>query len=211
MRSIHSHTAKMPDNCSPSSSINTHQQQQNSDIFASIQINEKQTINFRPAVLSPPIIIVGTHKNSLSNSFKNDQIKQKFEKIKEFVSNKVYSQHIVEPYFAIDTSTQDFSKSDELTEKIDEKPQEDIETLRKVIEAVSFNEPYMGEQLPLKWLRFEKSLEKLKNKGLFYASLSQVNLKIIVSSKSLHSSFSKNTHTLKRSYSQKSVRLYKHL
>lgn len=32
----------------------------------------------------------------------------------------------------------------------------------------------MGEQLPIKWMKFEQSLEKLKNKGLFYASLSQV-------------------------------------
>ncbi len=44
---------------------------------------------------------------------------------------------------------------------------------------IALNEKYMGEQLPIKWMKFEKSLEKLKNKGLFYASLSQV-INIIV-------------------------------
>jgi hypothetical protein len=50
----------------------------------------------------------------------------------------------------------------------------DVNSLKRVIELVALNEPYMGEQLPLKWMKFEKSLEKLKNKNLFYASLSQV-------------------------------------
>ena len=172
MRSIHSHTAKVPDNWSIPSSLNT--AQQNSDIETSVQFDEHHTIHFKHAVLSPPILIVGTHKNRLSNSLKDDQIKHSFEKIKEFVSNKIYSQHIVEPYFAIDTSTQDL-KDDGISRNKNEK-EIDIESLRKVIESVALNEPYMGEQLPLKWLKFEKSLEKLKNKGLFYASLSQVLL-----------------------------------
>jgi len=50
----------------------------------------------------------------------------------------------------------------------------DITCLKKIIELAAVNEPYMGEQQPLKWMKFEKSLEKLKSKNLFYASLSQV-------------------------------------
>jgi len=50
----------------------------------------------------------------------------------------------------------------------------DVHVLKKVIELAGLNEPYMGEQQPLKWMSFEKSLEKLKSKNIFYASLSQV-------------------------------------
>jgi hypothetical protein len=106
---------------------------------------------------------------------KNEIIKQKFEKIKEFVSGKIYANQVVEPYFSIDSVHPEpvtkFNLNDDVksNEKID-----DIEGLRRVIEVIALNEKYMGEQLPIKWMKFEKSLDKLKNKGLFYASLSQV-------------------------------------
>lgn len=99
---------------------------------------------------------------------KNDLIKQKFDKIKEFISDKIYAKNIVEPFFAIET-IETLSPND--TTLISD----DIEALKKVIELVSINEAYMGEQQPVKWQKFEKSLDKLKSKGLFYASLSQVD------------------------------------
>ena len=161
-KSIHFHTAKIPDSATLANATNTAS-------FNSIQIeDEKVKINFKYSTLSPPIIIIGTNKNGL-NGFPNKEeiIQQKFQRIKEFLVNKIYSNHIVEPYFAIDNMTVD---ADTISQQADP----EIETLKRVIEMVSLNEPYMGEQLPLKWMKFEKSLEKLKNKGLFYASLSQI-------------------------------------
>lgn len=104
--------------------------------------------------------------------------------MREYFSSKIYAKHIVEPYFAIDTEQLDDPLVEENLDPKEEKNsiektfKNDIIGLRKIIELVALNEPYMGEQQPLKWMKFEKSLEKLKNKGLFYASLSQVIFKV---------------------------------
>ncbi len=171
MRSIHSHAAKMPDNMS----ANLESVQTNETYTNTIKIDENYTINFKKSVLSPPIIIVGTFKNNLPGDHitKSDLIKQKFYKIKEFISNKVYNKHIVEPYFAVDTFVTESCNEDK-KETNNNNNLNEIEALKKVIELVSINESYMGEQQPIKWMKFENSLEKLKSKGLFYASLSQV-------------------------------------
>lgn len=176
LRSIHTHTAKIPD----SSNITTSQQ---TDVFSTIQIGDN-SISFKHACLSPPIVLVGTNKSKLNKSNRSDIIKQKFEKMREYFSSKIYAKHIVEPYFAIDTEQLDDPLVEENLDPKEEKNsiektfKNDIIGLRKIIELVALNEPYMGEQQPLKWMKFEKSLEKLKNKGLFYASLSQVIFKV---------------------------------
>jgi hypothetical protein len=122
--------------------------------------------------------VVGTKRNKIQDSLsKNEIVKQRFDAIKEFISDKIYANQIVEPYFAINTFDIEPKKKTSLFDETEidaEKRSDDIEALRRVIELISLNEPYMGEQLPIKWMEFEKSLEKLKNKGLFYASLSQV-------------------------------------
>lgn len=144
-KSIHSHTAKIPDTTGGSSNTC-------SETYTKLKIDETQTINFKHSSLSPPIIIVGTNKNLLNTfSNKNDIIKQKFDKVKEFVSNKIYANHIVEPYFALDNllDQPEQSKQGDFS---------DIEALKRIIELVALNEPYMGEQQPLKWMRFEKAL-----------------------------------------------------
>ena len=114
-------------------------------------------------------MIVGTNRNLLPGDLvaKNDLIKQKFDKIKEFISDKIYAKNIVEPFFAVSIETPSPNDTTLISD--------DIEELKKVIELVSINESYMGEQQPVKWQKFEKSLDKLKSKGLFYASLSQVD------------------------------------
>ena len=48
--------------------------------------------------------------------------------------------------------------------------------LRKHIETVSSKEPYMGEHMPLKWLRFEKAMSEAVEKGTNYLSLDKVRL-----------------------------------
>ncbi len=157
-----------------------------------IQIDADSTFTFKNAALSPPIIIVGTNKNSISSEIvdKDEYVRTKFARIKDFLLNKVYSNHIVEPYLAVDASLGDkkhkkdknnsISKND-LTVSGETNGEEkdnikDTHMLKKVIELASLNEPYMGELQPLKWMRFEKSLEKLKGKNIFYASLSQVKI-----------------------------------
>lgn len=161
MRSIHSHTAKTLD----SSKLSESNSQENE-------------FNIKNASFSPPILLVGTNKQRLNPLGINETIEKKFDTIREFVRNKTYEKHIVQPYFAIETN----EGACEL-EKIQNENMEsslfnkDLDHLRQTIKTVALNEPYMGEQQPLKWMNFEKSLEKLKSKGLFYASLSQVKLK----------------------------------
>ncbi len=172
-KSIHFHTAKIPDSAALAAST------ANVSNFDTIQIDdEKAKLDFKYSVLSPPIIIIGTNRNGLNSLPNRDEIiRMKFQKIKEFLANKIYSNHIVEPFFAIDNIPKgnEIQVSD-LAEGNTEPGNTDAEvkTLKRVIEMVGLNEPYMGEQLPLKWMKFEKSLDKLKNKGLFYASLSQI-------------------------------------
>ena len=170
MKSIHYHAAKMPD-------ITETQvdQNQSNEQYASIKLNENCEINLKKSLLSPPILIVGTNRHKLigDHVLKSDIIKQKFEKIKDFISNKIYAKHIVEPFFAVDTTSDSLRDSNDGSHQ-KETNSNDIEVLKKVIELVALNESYMGEQHPVKWMKFENSLEKLKSKGLFYASLSQV-------------------------------------
>lgn len=157
---------------------------------------------FHTGLMSPPILLVGTNKNGLAKlSSRNELIRKKFEHIREFISNKIYSNHIFEPYFAIEnmdnvvnislsaslSSSNKETSPRERTETIktnlsvvdgnlgaEKEYSDDLELLKRYIQIAALSEPYMGEQQPLKWMNFDKSLEKLKNKGLFYASLSQV-------------------------------------
>jgi hypothetical protein len=47
--------------------------------------------------------------------------------------------------------------------------------LKQLIEEVVLAEPYIGEQIPTRWLQFENDLHRLKKQqDNFYASLDQV-------------------------------------
>lgn len=174
MRSIHSHTAKMTESI-------PNVEKKSSDAKSTIQMDDKYNICFKNSLLSPPILIVGTNKNNISNHIlnKEDFIQEKLTKIKNFVSNKIYFPHIVEPYLTIDgpekndSSTKNQNNLEKRKNELVNKTN-NIKLLKKLIENVALNEPYMGEQQPIKWMKFEKCLEKLKSKNLFYASLSQV-------------------------------------
>ncbi|CAF0933242.1 unnamed protein product, partial [Didymodactylos carnosus] len=123
--------------------------------------NNSITLKSGEQRLSPPIIIVGTHRNSLSED-KNRLINEKFIKLQAMISKKPYAAHVIEPYFAVETVNTDLTDI------------ETIDKLKKVIEQVCFDEPYMGEQQPENWVRFETALNNLKRQGNFYASLDQV-------------------------------------
>lgn len=49
-----------------------------------------------------------------------------------------------------------------------------IMQLKEDIERVAGQQPYMGEQMPIRWLRFEQELTEKADSGTNYASLNQV-------------------------------------
>ena len=49
-----------------------------------------------------------------------------------------------------------------------------IAKLRRHIEEVVSREPYMGEQIPLSWLKFEHAVTQLKEQGTNFSTLQQV-------------------------------------
>lgn len=213
-KSIHYNTAKLT-NISTTATIGAIQPPPGSNVSSMIKLksetsedasNEKtsNSNSLKLGLMSPPILIVGTNKNGLAKANRSELVRKKFERIREFVSSKIYSNHILEPYFAIETTSLQQSSTSliaattttmtngEHKEELDDvmggqksdRPDSglsnsvDLEKLKKRIQIAALSEPYMGEQQPLKWMNFDKSLEKLKNKGLFYASLSQVRLSI---------------------------------
>jgi hypothetical protein len=172
MRSIHAHTGKIISSLDGNESHLTHDNVSKANEF------KDDASYLKNAMLSPPIIIVGTHKNKLNHlPNKQEVIRQKFDKIKDLISKSVYAKHVVDIYYSVETldEVDHGEPTDNLTNVNKDKTESDLEDLKRAIEKIALNEPYMGEQQPLRWTQFAKSLEKLKSKGLFYASLSQVS------------------------------------
>jgi hypothetical protein len=95
------------------------------------------------------------------------------------ISKKPYAKHIIKPYFALDTNHSDaadveqviqYNKKSFITLFFFQ-----IDQLKQTIEQIALNEPYIGEQIPTRWLEFENDLNRLKKQQEnFYASLDQV-------------------------------------
>ncbi|KAH9504609.1 hypothetical protein Btru_062423 [Bulinus truncatus] len=119
--------------------------------------------NLENTALSPPIFIVGTHRDSLSTdaASRADKIDTIFAKIRDFLVGKPYAQHVVLPFFAIENSAD---------------PGEDlqIEKLRAHIEFIASKQSYIGEQMPIKWLRFEQDITAQADAGIHFATYNQV-------------------------------------
>ncbi|XP_030844811.1 probable serine/threonine-protein kinase roco6 [Strongylocentrotus purpuratus] len=100
----------------------------------------------KTAQKSPPIFIVGTHRDSVQGNAKEkkEKIGSAFGKIRESIMERPFQCHVVPKYYAIENSLED--KDEELVE------------LRKHIEKVAMKESYMGEEIPLRWLLFEEAL-----------------------------------------------------
>ncbi|XP_033637020.1 uncharacterized protein LOC117297937 [Asterias rubens] len=112
--------------------------------------------------LSPPIFIVGTHKNSLGADPVERQrmIADKFRAIRTCIQGKPYQSHVLPTDFAI--------------ENCSDEADEEVVKLRECIELVARKESYMGEHIPLKWLRFQHSTVELVKKGTNYLSYEKV-------------------------------------
>ncbi|XP_030844802.1 ankyrin repeat and KH domain-containing protein mask-like [Strongylocentrotus purpuratus] len=109
---------------------------------SSVKNNDTST----PTQKSPPIFIVGTHRESVQGNAKEkkEKIGCAFKEIRESIMKRPFECHVVPKYYAIENSLED--KDEELV------------ALRRHIEKVAIEEPYMGEEIPLRWLLFEEAL-----------------------------------------------------
>ncbi|XP_064605338.1 uncharacterized protein LOC135470368 isoform X2 [Liolophura sinensis] len=128
-------------------------------IHAHAADNARQSVD--QSMLSPPIFVVGTHRDSLhpDPTVRQNMVEEKFHQLELYIKDKPYAKHIITPFFAVENSLEG---------------EETVSELRHEIEEVSSREPYMGEQRPLKWLRFEHRLEELVAEGSHYATYDQI-------------------------------------
>ncbi|XP_038060814.1 uncharacterized protein LOC119731680 isoform X1 [Patiria miniata] len=97
---------------------------------------------------SPPIFLVGTHRNSVGGEDMPDKerkvlINDIFTHIRKELCTKPYWRFVVNDFYAIENSLPSNSKK--------------ISHLRDHIEATARKEPYMGEEIPLRWLKFDRN------------------------------------------------------
>ena len=85
----------------------------------------------KQSYLRPPVIIVGTNSDQPF-----EEVKTTERLIKKSISDKAYVKHIMRPFFAVDNSTVN---------------DEGVQKLRQRITEVLKNEPYMGEEVPLRY------------------------------------------------------------
>ena len=81
--------------------------------------------------LQPPVIIVGTN---LDQPF--EEVNTMEERIKKSIVDKTYVKHVTAPFFAVDNKTEN---------------DEGVQTLRQRIIEILKEEPYMGEEVPLRY------------------------------------------------------------
>ncbi|CAH1787734.1 unnamed protein product [Owenia fusiformis] len=99
--------------------------------------------------LSPPVIIVGTHKDIVNMTHETDQqnLDDYFLNLNLNIQDKVYFPHVCKTYFAVDNQSDDDSELNELKEKIVELAEE---------------QRFWGQEVPIKWLLLEKRLIEFK-------------------------------------------------
>ena len=98
---------------------------------------DSQGVNFR--YLRPPVFIVGTNADQPS-----EEVKKIENCIKRSIWGKTYEKHVIRPFFAVDNT----------------KSQNDggVQNLQKRIMEVLKEEPYMGEEVPLRYAAEKKNL-----------------------------------------------------
>ncbi|XP_074621215.1 uncharacterized protein LOC141879799 isoform X2 [Acropora palmata] len=104
--------------------------------------------------LRPPVIIVGTNSDQ---PFGDVETTEKH--IKKSILNKEYEGHVIAPFFAVNNTTEN---------------DEGVQNLRHKVMKVLKHEPYMGEELPLRWFKFEKAVDALVAKQRYFMDLDQL-------------------------------------
>ena len=87
--------------------------------------------------MRPPVLIVGTN---VDHPFEDPKKAETC--IKKSISRKTFEQHVVRPFFAVNNT---LSSSDSGVKKLRQKMSELFQL-----------EPYMGEDVPVRWFNFEK-------------------------------------------------------
>ncbi|KAL9961854.1 hypothetical protein ACROYT_G030882 [Oculina patagonica] len=108
-----------------------------------------------PLCLRPPVFVVGTHADKPFNNI------VKMEKcIQQSIVGKTYEKHVIRPFFAVDNtgSLSDYG----------------VQSLQKKIMEVLKQEPYMGEEVPIRWYSFEKVIEELVATKIRHMDLDQL-------------------------------------
>ena len=85
----------------------------------------------KQSYLPPPVIIVGTNSDQPF-----EEIKTAEKHIKNSIIDKEYAEHVVAPFFAVNNKTEN---------------DEGVQRLRRKIMEVLKDEPYMGEEVPLRY------------------------------------------------------------
>ncbi|KAJ7326032.1 hypothetical protein OS493_028755 [Desmophyllum pertusum] len=105
--------------------------------------------------LRPPVFIVGTNADQPFEDAK------KMEKcIQKSISGKTYEEHVIRPLFAVDNTR--LLRDD------------GVQALQKRIMEVLKQEPYMGEEVPIRWFNFEKIVEALVAKKTYHMDLDEL-------------------------------------
>ena len=87
----------------------------------------------------PPVVLVGTHANDVDPlDVRNTQ-----RTIQELLSSRTYGEHVIGEHFAVDN-----------------KDGREVASLRAKVEALLRGEPYVKVMLPVKWLKFEKTVKR---------------------------------------------------
>ncbi|XP_061191926.1 uncharacterized protein LOC133200170 isoform X2 [Saccostrea echinata] len=130
-------------------------------IYSHTSQNSTNTIT--SSRISPPILVVGTHRNSLSSDEVEQKklVEEKFDELRTFMMDKPYTRHLITPFIAIENDMEE-----------GEDPQ--IGEVRKMIKEAASEEPYMGEQMPIRWLKFEQEIAKLVAEDTTHASYDQI-------------------------------------
>ncbi|XP_044169030.1 uncharacterized protein LOC114949727 isoform X4 [Acropora millepora] len=102
----------------------------------------------------PPVIIVGTN---LDQPFEELATTEK--RIWYSIIGKEYAKHVITTLFAVDNRTEN---------------DEGVRKLRDKIMEVLKGEPYMPEEVPLRWFNFERAVDALVAKQTYFMGLDQL-------------------------------------
>ncbi|GFN90803.1 protein neuralized, partial [Plakobranchus ocellatus] len=113
--------------------------------------------------LSPPIVVVGTHRDKLAADADGitRMVDEKWATLREFLVGKPYAQNVVLPFFAVENNRIGVADPE-------------IMHLREELEKVARQQSYMGEHIPTKWLRFEHDITSQADQGVNFATYNQV-------------------------------------
>ena len=95
--------------------------------------------------LRPPVIIVGTHADQ-----PYEDIATMKSDIQEGIAGKEYEGHVVRPIFSIDNTARLLQRKIKNKFFRRDKNIDNIQALREKIEEVLKQEPYMGEDIPVR-------------------------------------------------------------